>query len=55
MFVIQIKILLIIVDQIASLSFCHQVCPENQVYRLYMFQITKKDKTARSTLSYKQF
>lgn len=47
------KILLIIVHQTASLRFRHQVCPENQAYGLYMFQITRKDKIARPTLIYK--
>lgn len=47
------KILLVIVYQIASSSFCYQVCPENQSYRLHMFQITQKDKISRPTLNYK--
>lgn len=49
------KILLVTGYQIASLSFCNQVCAKNQAYRFYMFQITRKDKIARPTLSYKSF
>lgn len=50
---IAINIFLGIVNQVTSSSFCHQVYPESQAYRLYMFQITRKDKIAGPTLSYK--